>query len=272
MSNNPQFSVLMSVYYKDDPALFKTALESIYSNTITPSELILVQDGPLADELTSIIEYYHSLGKLKLIRSSDNIGLANSLNIGLKYITTSYVFRADADDYNLPDRFEKQLSLLISGYDLVGGLITEVDQQKNPVAIRRVPCNESDIRRFICKRNPFNHMTVAFRYEFVNKLGGYPNILFKEDYALWAMMLVSGAKVVNIKDILVHATAGQEMYRRRGGLKLIRSEIELQALLVKIGLQPIYTAIIYGMLRSFVYIIPNSWRGAIYEKYLRISV
>lgn len=96
----------------------------------------------------------------------------------------------------------------------------EVDRTGRPIAIRKVPSTEKEIRKFICHRNPFNHMTVAFRRSIVSDLGGYPDIFLKEDYALWACMLSRGVKMTNLEYILVNATAGSEMYRRRGGANM----------------------------------------------------
>ena len=49
---NINFSVLMSIYKKEKAENFKLAIESIYDNqTLKPSEIILVEDGPLTEEL-----------------------------------------------------------------------------------------------------------------------------------------------------------------------------------------------------------------------------
>jgi len=268
---NTPFSVLIAVYCKDDPRLFRVALDSIYSNTLTPAEVILIQDGPIGDKLLNVIALYSNRAGFKCITLSKNCGLALALNVGLAHITTRYVFRADSDDFNLPNRFEKQLRFLLTGYDLVGGSILEVSSLCNPIAVRKVPRTSLEIRRFIGNRNPFNHMTVAFRYDVVKKLGGYPNIYLKEDYGLWILMIANGAKAMNIEDVVVHATAGPEMYRRRGGIKYVKSEIELQLLLVKTGLQHRNRAFIIGAARALIFLLPATVRGMIYEKFLRTS-
>ena len=67
-----KYSVLMSVYKKDDPTFLKTALESIYEKqTRKPNEIIIVFDGPLTEELYSVLDDFAedkqagSLGKRK---------------------------------------------------------------------------------------------------------------------------------------------------------------------------------------------------------------
>ena len=51
-----KFSVLMSVYKKENPIYLSDSLESILVNqNLKPDELVLVKDGPLTDELEKVI-------------------------------------------------------------------------------------------------------------------------------------------------------------------------------------------------------------------------
>jgi len=272
LNQENNFSVLMAVYHKDDPGLLRMALDSIYTNSLPPAAVVLVQDGPVGNELSNVIQSYKGSKGFSLIVMPSNAGLANALNFGLKHITTPYVFRADADDYNLPHRFERQMVELLSGFDLVGSEIVEVNKAGILLARRDVPSTNSEIRRVISKRNPFNHMTVAYRKSKILELGGYPNIYLKEDYALWALMLASGSNMKNISDVLVHATAGLDMHKRRGGFKYVRSEIDMQNFLMKCGLQSFGAAIAIGVARSFVFLLPATLRGFIYKNFLRKAV
>ena len=52
------YSVLMSIYYKEDSTYFKQSLESILSQTVRTDDLVLVCDGPLTPELDAVIEEY----------------------------------------------------------------------------------------------------------------------------------------------------------------------------------------------------------------------
>lgn len=266
---NTNFSVLMSFYRNDKPELLRKALDSIFQNSIVPSEIILIQDGPVGAELTAVISSYSSKDILKITVLKENVGLARALNIGLGLISNPYTFRADADDYNMPNRFIKQLKFLEDGVALVGSSILEVDAHGKNIAIRTAPPNEIEIKKLIGRRNPFNHMSVAFRTDVVIAVGGYPNIYLKEDYALWAKIVARGYKVANLDDILVRATAGRDMYRRRGGILYVQSEIEMQRFLMQQNLQNFQWALIYGVSRSLVFLLPSKIRGYIYENFLR---
>jgi glycosyltransferase involved in cell wall biosynthesis len=267
-----RFAVLMAVYFKDDSILLKMALDSVYANTLKPDIVVLVQDGPVGEDISSIIKSFQARNDFNLIKLPVNKGLANALNFGLKHISTPYIFRADSDDYNLPQRFEKQIAALNLGYDLVGASIMEVSKDGKPIAIRRLPTSRNSIIKTISRRNPFNHMTVAFRRSAVLHAGGYPDIFLKEDYALWASMLNKGAKVINIDEVLVHATAGPDMYRRRGGIKYVRSEMHMQFFLIRHGFQSVLGAVFIGLARSLIFLMPTAFRGFFYERFLRKSI
>lgn len=269
MTSSNEFSVLLAVYKKDDPLLLVKALDSIFANSLQPNEVIMVADGELTNELLRVIHGFSVHPQLRFLQLPTNVGLARALNLGLQSITTTYTVRADADDFNHPDRFERLIEKLQHGFDLVGSAIREVDKFGQFVAIRRCPATETEIRQFIRKRNPFNHMSVAFRTEVVRAAGGYPSIYLKEDYALWASLVSRGDKVCNLESILVDATAGAEMFQRRGGIKYAVAEIDLQRHLVRCRLKSPISALVDGVIRSAVFLAPNAVREFVYLKFLR---
>lgn len=267
------FAVLMAVYSGDDADLFQVAVNSIFANSLLPSQVLIVIDGPLGialeDAIAKMVELYPIIA---FIRLEQNEGLASALNLGLKSIRFPWVVRADADDFNLSYRFTRlaEAILLKPTLDLIGSQILEVDENKKPIAYRFAPETQFEIIKMIRIRCPFNHMSVAFRLQAVIACGGYPKIHLKEDYALWSAMIANGASVANLQEVLVHATAGTSMYKRRGGLKYAMSEFAIQKQLIKCGLQSRYIAFFIGIARAIIFLIPSSFRARFYSKYLRI--
>ncbi|AWW44043.1 glycosyltransferase [Polynucleobacter paneuropaeus] len=267
------FTVLMAVYRNDDVALFNQAVHSVFANTLLPNHCLIVVDGPVTKALDIAIA---SLEKtyspsIQFLRLTQNLGLAQALNAGIEQIHTDWIVRADADDINLPNRFLELATAIKDhpGLDLLGSHILEIDQEGKPIAIREVPILEAGIRQFAKTRNPFNHMTVAYRAEAVMECGGYPNVYLREDYALWCQFLSKQKKLLNIPQVLVHATAGKNLYARRGGWKYAKAEWEMQQLLVATGLKSAGRAFIDGLLRSAIFMLPSSIRGFVYQHFLR---
>ena len=264
-----EFTVLMSVYSKDDPDLFDKALKSVFDNSLSASKVLIISDGPLSPELNAVLERYSDEPTFSLVRCEENMGLSFALNIGLEYVDTEFTIRADSDDINCPTRFVTLIKLLQSGYDLVGSSIMEVDKSGVEIAIRKPPLNQADIKKFVKRRNPFNHMSTAFRTQVVADVGGYPNIFLKEDYALWATLISRGVRMCNSDEVLVHATTGQDFYKRRGGIRYAVAEIAMQRHLVSSGLKNKFSALFDGVLRSLVFLAPGKVREFVYVNFLR---
>ncbi len=137
----------------------------------------------------------------------------------------------DSDDISCRNRFEKQIEAFVRNkqIDVVGGQITEfIGNPDNITGKRTVPENDREIKQYIKKRCPMNHMTVMFRKSAVEKAGGYLDWFCNEDYYLWIRMAINGAVFANVPDILVNVRVGNEMAARRGGWRYYKSEAKLQ--------------------------------------------
>jgi glycosyltransferase involved in cell wall biosynthesis len=264
-----KFSVLIPVYKKENPQKFSDALASIFENTLKPDDVLLVCDGPLTPELEKVIDSYLSHSNFRILRIKENKGIVNALNAGLGEVYHDIVVRCDSDDINHPERFSKLVNKMNEGYDVVGSQTNEIDSSGRIIAKKMLPQFHTEILRYARNRNPINHMTVAFRASHVFKVGGYPDIYLKEDYALWAKLINSGCRFFNLSDPLVFANAGIDMYARRGGVKAAVSELQLQSILVRCGISTLTHALIIGIARAIILLSPISFRASIYRNFLR---
>lgn len=227
------FSVLMSVYSRENGDYFDAALKSILINqTIKPNEFVLVCDGPLTNELDNVILKYQTLfpNILKIFRLTTNEGLGKALNYGLEQCTNEIVARADSDDICCSDRFEKQIAFFESN-DTVVALGSSIDEFESdpriPRNIKYMPCGMFAIKKMNKYRNPLNHMTVMFKKSAVISVGSYIHLAYVEDYYLWERLLANGYELENLDEILVHARVGNGMISRRGNKVYIASWKEL---------------------------------------------
>lgn len=231
MQQDMNYSVLMSVYYKERPEFLSTAMQSIFNQTVKTDDFILVCDGPLPRELDSII-VEASIGhpELHVIRLEKNCGLGTALNIGMKHCRNELVARMDSDDISRPDRCEKQLNMFLKNPELsiVSGTVEEFASSPDQVEAKRIlPEKQDDIVEFAKRRNPFNHPCVMYKKSAVEASGGYQDFYLLEDYYLWIRMLQNSEKGYNIQEPLLWMRAGSEMYKRRAGWKYAKSQKEL---------------------------------------------
>lgn len=266
-----KFSVAMCVYEKDNPEWFKMAIESILSQTVKPSEIVLVVDGPLTEELDLIVENLSSNEIFKIIRFPKNRGHGEARRAGFEACSNELIAIMDADDICVPTRFEKQLKCFENNIDIVGGNIAEfIDGVNNVVGYRLVPQNDADIKQYLKKRCPFNQVTVMLRKSVYLQAGGYIDWYWDEDYYLWIRMLQKGAIFMNVDEVLVNVRVGKEMYQRRGGIKYFKSEKKLQKYMLKNKIIGIPTYIINVLKRFIVQVLlPNKLRGWVFKKFAR---
>ncbi|WP_283127169.1 glycosyltransferase family 2 protein [Bacteroides clarus] len=268
-----RFSVLLSVYYKESYSAFCKSLDSIFTQTICPDEVILVEDGPLGSELNDMISVYSAkYPTLKIIPLPTNQGLGKALNEGLKHCSYDIVARMDTDDIAKPDRFEKQLAVFekYSDIDVVGAWIDEFEDDISDVkSVRKLPELPDDIRQFAKRRNPINHPVVMFRKSAVLAAGGYQHFPLFEDYYLWIRMLMNGAKFYNIQESLLYFRFSPEMFKRRGGWRYVISELHFLQKMRQMHFISFSEFMQNLFVRFSIRLIPNSLRAIIYTKLIR---
>jgi len=140
---NAGFSVLMSVYKKENPEFLKLALKSIWDDQILkPDEIVIVKDGPLTEDLNETLELFSIEKPVKLIQLDKNFGLGIALNRGLQECTYNIVARMDADDISKPNRFKTQFLKFESNpeLDVIGAAIDEFENDIEHIkTTRRLP-------------------------------------------------------------------------------------------------------------------------------------
>ena len=221
------FSVLMSVYIKENPDFFDLSLNSILHNqTVSPDELILICDGPLNEQLDAVINKYllEYPEILKVHRLEENKGLGMALNIGLTKCSHELIARADSDDICASNRFEIQLAYFEEHPEvhIVGSNISEfknnVDEKHQ--RIKKMPLTHKKIYKYTKFRSPLNHMTVMFKKSAILSVGSYQPLLLLEDYYLWARLICNGYVFANINKVLVYARVGNGRIERRSSSSL----------------------------------------------------
>jgi len=267
------FSVLLSVYKNEHPNYLRQSLDSILSQILPPDEIILVKDGPLTSELDYFIENYKKrCPVLKVIPLAINQGLGKALNEGLKHCSYDLIARMDTDDIAKPNRFKRQIQVFQEHpeLDVVGAWIDEFEETtSNIISTRKLPEVHDDICQFAKMRNPENHPVIMFRKQAVLAAGGYQHFPLFEDYYLWIRMLQNGAKFYNIQESLLYFRFSPAMFKRRGGLKYVTTELRFQNQLRNLEFITFSEYLYNVFIRVITRIMPNSLRAILYKKALR---
>ena len=279
-----EFSVLMLVYAGDRVEQFNLALRSIASQTLPPAEIVLVVDGPVPEGTEEVIrkytEEFATTGTdFRVIRSVTNLGCGGAKRLGFKECRYPLIAMMDADDLSEPDRFEKQMRYFADHPEVTaaGGYITEFVSAEDPAditrkaGVRTVPETDEEIREYMKKRCPMNHVSVMLKKDEVAACGGYMDGYFQnEDYFLWIRLALAGGKFGNLPENLVNVRVGEEMYQRRGGHKYFKSEAGLQKLMLQNRMISFPRYCINVTERFIMQVLmPNRLRGFIFRKLAR---
>ena len=104
--DNPTVSAIVAVYNAE---LYITeCLDSIFTQTYLPHEVIIIDDGS-TDGTLKILESYPQ--KIRLY-SRENRGVSATLNEAIGYVTGQYIAILDADDLWVKDKLELQVAHL----------------------------------------------------------------------------------------------------------------------------------------------------------------
>jgi glycosyltransferase involved in cell wall biosynthesis len=198
----------MSVYYKEEPLFLQACLDSIFNQTIEPTEVVLIKDGPLPIALERIIENFILLkNNIKIIRNESNFGLSKSLNIGLKECKYEYVARMDSDDICRKDRFELLLNHVAKNpeIDILGSWAIKIDNHGKEIGLLRTLQTNLEIHEYIWTC-PFIHPTVIFKKSKIIQAGSYNPMAGprQDDYDLWFRCSYNKLKFENLSDTLLY--------------------------------------------------------------------
>lgn len=264
-----KYSVLMSLYKKEKPEYLRLAIDSMLNQTVAPDEIVLVEDGPLTDELYTVLNEYSMLHRIK---NETNLGLGLALNAGLKNCRNELVARMDTDDCSKPDRCEKQIARFYEKpyLAIVGSHIDEfVGDTSNVISQRIVPTTSEEIYNFARKRSAFNHPAVMYSKTAVLENGGYADLKRNQDVDLFGRMQFEGYKAENIDESLLWFRSSDELAKRRKSWQNTWSYIATIRRFWKMGYSSFFDYIIVSIAQTSMYLMPVKIQNFVYKRFLR---
>lgn len=264
-----KYSVLMSLYKKENPEYLRIAIDSMLNQTVAPDEIVLVEDGPLTDELYAVLDEYPMLHRVK---NEINLGLGLALNVGLKECRNELVARMDTDDCSKPERCEKQLQRFLEKpyLAIVGSHIDEfIGDTSNVISQRIVPTTSEEIYKFAKKRSAFNHPAVMYSKTAVLENNGYADLKRNQDVDLFGRMQFNGYKAENIDEALLWFRSSNELAKRRKSWQNTWSYIATIRKFWKMGYSSFADYAIVGIAQTGMYLMPIKLQNYIYKNFLR---
>ena len=206
-SKEPLITVLMPTFNSEN--YIGETLWSVFEQTCPDFELLIMNEAGSSYETTEVISFFED-DRIKVVQNKTKLGLAESLNEGIRIARGKYIARIDADDLATEDRFELQADFLENNkeYGLCGsrqhhfGVDTDF--------VHEVAEEHDDIKAALIYGCEICHSTIMIRREYFLKNNlFYDNTKKAEDYELWTRA-VHKFKFHNIKKVLGEYRVGAE--------------------------------------------------------------
>ena len=271
-----QYSCLISVYAKENPSFLQTCLECVINQTVPPSEIVIVKDGPLTEELESVLALYmDARDGFTIVAYPENKGLWHALNVGVRACKNDLIMRMDVDDWCTSDRAEKQIDILNTHpeIDCVGSNVVEFEGTiSNPVSLVALPETHESIIEYGLRRCPYRHPTLMYRKAAVLRAGSYQNMPYFEDYDLYMRMKSAGSLFYNIQENLVYVRASSDFFERRGGVAYTKNMMHFKSTALRRGDYDVPQFLISVIPHAIVCLAPGRVRRFIYKFFLRSQI
>ena len=203
-----KFSVVLYVWQKDSVAWVKQALDSVFSSTVQPAEMVIMVDGPVSKEAQAVIDEAAKNESVRVFSHPVPLLRAPALAFAIKQCKYDLVAIQGADSISLPNRFEKQLAYFSAHPEtaVLGGYAQEIDRNNEalPTAIREVPESEQEIKTCLQNHSPFIYRTVMFKKQAILDAGNYKAFPHLEDEYLWVRVIGKGYKTANLTSVIAN--------------------------------------------------------------------
>ena len=179
----PRVSVVIPTYNSE--SYIMDTLFSLLEQDFTDTEILIVNEPTTNDRTVACIQLFKD-ERIRLIQNQTRLGLAESLNVGIRGAKGEYIARADADDVYPSDRFSKQVKFLDEHPEIsVCGSWQRHFGKRN--YIHQPPETKEEMKASLLFGCEVCHSTVMMRRKDILSLDKLydPNYL-SEDYELWS--------------------------------------------------------------------------------------
>ena len=230
--NDPRISVIMPVY--NNERYLSDAIESVLAQSYADFEFLVINDGSSDSSLAIAQSIAKNDSRIRIIENEKNLGIVETLNLGLERAGAEFIARMDADDISLPTRFEKQIKILETNPDIgvVGTSYYVIDELGDVQDEFHPPASDVLIRWQLLFHNPFAHPSVMYRAGLAKRIQYRDTYLHCEDYEFWTRFLQE-TKGANLEEPLLYyrktassISGTHSEIQTEGATKLSRQQIK----------------------------------------------
>lgn len=199
-------SVLMSV--RDGAQFLPNSIKDIESNVLADDEILIINDGS-SDQTEDLLTSWAQTNSQVRVITTEALGFANALNLGIKEAKNNWIARFDVDDRYPINRLSVQRSLLSDDVSAIFCDYKFWSEAKESLGVipGAITASATAVSLISSQRTP--HPGVIFNRLAVTAAGGYRSEDFPaEDISLWLRMAKTG-KLVTTPQVLVNYRLSQ---------------------------------------------------------------
>lgn len=204
-----EITVIMPTYNSEK--YVAEAIDSIRAQSFADWDLLVINELGSDDHTATIVqEYVQKDTRIRLLQNQQRLGLAESLNRGIRAADGKYIARMDADDISFPDRFQKQWEYLEAHEQVIVLGTAQHHFGPNTDRVHRPATEEGQLKANLLFMCDVCHSTVMMRRKSLieNDLF-YDPAYMAEDYELWTRALTHGT-VINLPEVMGEYRWGTE--------------------------------------------------------------
>jgi len=270
------FAAMLCLYNKNVAAEVEEAVFSAFGNqTYPPSQLIVVYDGPIPDNVAAIIDVFSQHNDVVKIIFDHCRGHGAARAAAVSVCKYNWIAIIDADDISMPHRFEKLLDIVarFPQAAVIGGGFVEFEVENGAKTLGHTvnyPVTAQEVRRYLANRSPIAQPTAMLRVAAVKAVGNYQHWFNNEDYYLWIRLASAGYQLLNVSEPLIWFRTNPNLFARRGGVRYWWNEVKLQYFSYESGITTLGRLLSGALIRFIVQVLmPTKLRALFYKRLLR---
>lgn len=201
----PRVSLVVPAFNESQDVLL-ASLASVRDQAFGDFECLVIDESTRPEAARACADFCATDGRFRYVHPTQRIGLAASLNLGIKMARAPLIARFDSDDLCNPDRLGLQVAYLDAHPDIgvLGGGLEIMDEQGSTLAFRDYPQEHDRIVARMHTTTAVAHPTIMMRKAVLEAHGSYdPTFRFAEDLDLWLRLANRGVRFANLSQVLV---------------------------------------------------------------------
>ena len=185
-------SVIIPYYRKKN--FFKDSIISVINQTYQNLEVLLIYDDTNLNDFEFLKEISKLNNKIKIIKNNNKLGAGLSRNIGIRKSNGKYIAFLDADDTWSPEKLEEQISFMKENDYKISHTSYLILNEKKKIIGQRKARDLLSINDIIKSCDVGLSTVIIEKKIIVENEIKFPELVTKEDFVFWLMLLKKNLK------------------------------------------------------------------------------